>query len=180
MITCGKSSCNHCEKVFDFKNKLHDYIRNKECQQSFIKSKSVNKIDLTLFFILEKNAISDANIAIINARIKYFTHITITSISAAKSIAPHKSDLSTFIHVENTSSKTLTISLTTSFFIYRAILSLSLTYKSYKKLYFTVVNLYIRYASLSKPSFNKVTRIIIVFFVMFMQNRYEKFYNKKK
>ena len=59
MIICGKSSCSHCEKIFDFKNKLHDHIRNKKCQQSLIKSKSVNKTDFTLFFIFEKSVISD-------------------------------------------------------------------------------------------------------------------------
>ena len=69
---------------------------------------------------------------------------------------------------------------TISLFIYRAILSLSFIYKFYKKLYFTIVDLYMRYVSLSKSSFNKITRIIIMLFVIFMQNLYEKFYNKKK
>ena len=31
MVTCGKSSCNHCEEIFDSKNKLHDHVRNHEC-----------------------------------------------------------------------------------------------------------------------------------------------------
>ena len=42
MITCGKSSCNHCEKIFDFKNKLHDHIRSHECATiSFSAAKSI-------------------------------------------------------------------------------------------------------------------------------------------
>lgn len=63
MISCGKSFYKHCEKIFDFRNKLYDYVRNKEYQQSFIKSKSVNKTDLTSFFMSETKS-SDANIAI--------------------------------------------------------------------------------------------------------------------
>ena len=58
-------------------------------------------------------------------------------------------------------------------------LSLSFIYKSYKKLYFTIVDLYMRYALLNKFLFT-ITRIMIVLFIIFMQNLYEKFYNKKK
>ena len=123
MITCSKFFCNHCEKIFNSKNKLYDYIRNYEC-----------------------------------ATISFF---------ATKSISSYKFNLSTFIHVENTSSKTLIISLTISSFIYRAISSSSLIYKLYKKLYLTIVDLYMRYASLSKPSFT-IIRIIIMLSIMFM------------
>ena len=167
MIICDKFSCNHCEKVFDFKNKLYNYIRNKECQQSLIKNKSVNKIDLTPLFIFEKNITNDANIVIINAGINYFTHATITFISAAKSITFYKSDLSALIHVENTFLKTLIISSTISSFTYRAISSSPPTYKLYKKPYLTVADLYIRYVSLNKPSFT-ITRIMIVLFIIFI------------
>ena len=100
MITCDKFSYNHCEKIFDFKNKLYNHIRNKEYQQSLIKSKSVNKIDLTSLFISEKNVINDVNIVIIKTRIKYFIYVTITFVSAAKSIAFHKFNLLTFASVE--------------------------------------------------------------------------------
>ena len=114
------------------KNKLHDHIRNKECQQSFAESKSVNKINLTLFFISEKNAISD------------------TDTSAAKSITPHKFNLSTFAPVENIVLKiTILIEfflLSTPLSIYRAMSSSIFTYKPYKKSYLTVVDLYMRYA----------------------------------
>ena len=138
MVTCGKSSCNHYEKVFNFKNKLYNYIRNHECQKLlFNKSDIVIRIVLTKLSIIEKKVINNAN---------------------------------------NTLLKTLTI----SFFIYQAISSSSFIYKLYKRLYFIIVNLYMRYALLNKFLFNKITRIIIMFFVIFMQNLYEKFYNKKK
>ena len=111
-------------------------------------------------------------------RIKYFTHITITSIFIAKNIAFHIFNLSIFIHVENTSSKTLIISSTTSSFIYRAISSLSSIYQTIK-LYLTIADLYMRYASLSRPP-SKITRIMTVLPTMFMQDLYEKFHDKKK
>ena len=135
MVICDKFSCNHCEKIFNSKNKLYDYIRSHEC--------------------------------------------VATSSSAAKSISFHKFDLSALIHVENTFSKTLITSSTTSSFIYRAISFSSPIYELYKKLYLTVIDLYIRFVSLSKSSFT-ITRIIIMLFIIFMQNLYEKFYNKKK
>ena len=53
------------------------------------------------FFISEKNVTSDANIVIIKTKIKYSTHVTITSTFAAKSIAPHKFNLSAFASVES-------------------------------------------------------------------------------
>ena len=208
MIIYDKFFCNHYKKVFDFKNKLYNHIRNKEYQQFFIKNKSVNKIDLTSLFILEKNVISaiksltpydsnlssffisettfsDANIVIKKREIKDYTsntHFVITSFFVTKSITSHKYNLLTFTPIETL----------TSLLIYRFISPSSFTYELYKKSYFTIVNLYIRYALLSillfiiiytllnKSSFNNVTRIIIVFFVIFMQNLYKKFYNKKK
>ena len=175
MVICGKFSCNHCEKVFDFKNKLHDYIRNHECQKLlFSKSDVVIKIVLIKLFTLEKNVINDANTVIIKA---------ITFIFIIKSIAIYKTDLSLFFtsetvfnNADNTFSKTSAIlSLT-----YRAISFSPFIYKSYKKLYLTIVDLYMRYASLSRFSFNKITRIMIVFLIMFMQDLYEKFQNKEK
>ena len=30
--TCNKASCKRCEKVFDSKNKLHEHLRNRDCQ----------------------------------------------------------------------------------------------------------------------------------------------------
>ena len=32
--TCGKASCKHWDKVFDFKEKPHEHLRNRNCQQS--------------------------------------------------------------------------------------------------------------------------------------------------
>ena len=124
MIICDKFSCNHCEEVFDFKNKLHDYIRNKKCQQSFIKSKSVNKINLTSLFIFKT----------------IFNNFVTISTFAIKSIAFHKSNLSTLAFVEISS---------TSLLAYRFMFFLSPIYESYKKPYLTIVDLYMRYALLS-------------------------------
>ena len=54
-------------------------------------------------------------------------------------------------------------------------------YEPYKKPYFTIADLYIRYAPLSKFQIrNKVTRIITILFIISMQNLYEKFHNKEK
>ena len=30
---CSMASCKHCEQVFESKNKLHQHIRNRDCQQ---------------------------------------------------------------------------------------------------------------------------------------------------
>ena len=39
MIICGKFLYKHCEKVFDFKNKLHNHIRSHKCyKKKFSKS----------------------------------------------------------------------------------------------------------------------------------------------
>ena len=147
IIICDKCFCNHCEKVFDFKNKFHNYIRSHECQKRGI------------------------------------TYLVTTSISAAKSIAPYKFNLSTFVFVESIVLKvTIIIKLSlssNSFFTYRAISPLFFIYKPYKKSYLTIADLYMRYVSLSKPSFI-IIRIIIMLSIMFMQNLYKKFYNKKK
>ncbi|CAF9925161.1 MAG: hypothetical protein ALECFALPRED_002913 [Alectoria fallacina] len=62
MATCGKSSCNHCEEVFDSKNKLHDHIRSHECQKLLSsKSDTAIKTVLTKLSTPEKNATSNAN-----------------------------------------------------------------------------------------------------------------------
>ena len=45
---------------------------------SVIKSLTSHDFGLLSLFIFEKNVINDANIVIMKARIKYFTHITIT------------------------------------------------------------------------------------------------------
>ena len=173
MVICDKFSCNHCEEIFDLKNKLYDHVRNKECQQSLIKSKSVNKIDLTSLFISE-TIFNNADIVIKKGEI---THFAATFFFAVKSIASYKSSLSIFVFVENIafkvtivtklflSSKTLVISSTNSFFTYRAISSSSFIYELYKKSYFIIVDLYMRYASLSKFI---IIRIIIVLLIMFM------------
>ena len=51
-------------------------------------------------------------------------------------------------------------------------------YKFYKKLNFIIANLYTRYALLNK--FIIIYIIIIVLYIIFMQNLYKMFYNKKK
>ena len=54
-------------------------------------------------------------------------------------------------------------------------------YESYKKSYFTIADLYMLYALLNKPRVrNKIIRIIIVLFIIFMQNLYKKFYDNEK
>ena len=162
IITCDKSSYNHCEKVFDFKNKFHNHIRSHEYQKLlFNKSNVVIKIILIKLFISEKNATSDENIAK-----KRITHLITTFFFVIKSIAIHKIDLtplSTSKTIFNNLSKTSAISFST----YQAISPSSLIYKSYKKSYFTIADLYIRYALLNKPSFT-ITRIIIVFPIIFI------------
>ena len=188
MTSCDKSSCNHCEEIFDSKNKLHDYIRSHECQKllsrfvatsaSATKSLPPHNSGLSSLFISE-TIFNDANTAIKKEEIKFNTHI-----SAAKSRTLHKSNLSTLTSVEISS---------TPLSAYRFVSPSPSTYEPYKKSYFTIVDLYMRYASLSKPLFiitrislnkpqarNKVTRIMIVLSVIFMQNLYEKFHNKKK
>ena len=107
------------------------------------------------------------------------TRFATTFFFVAKNISSHKFNLSTFVFVESIILK-VTIIIETSLLFYRFVLFSSFTYQLYKKLYFTIVDLYMRYTSLNKPLFNKITRIIIVFFIIFMQNLYEKFHNKKK
>ena len=99
MAICGKSSCNHCEDIFDSKNKLHDHIRSHECQKLlFSKSDTPIKTALTQLSASE-TAISDTDIVTNKEGIDYSTHTTVASASAAKSITPYKSSLSTLIHV---------------------------------------------------------------------------------
>ena len=127
MISYDKFSYNHCEKIFDSKNKLHNYIRNHECAT--------------------------------------------TSSFVAKSISFYKFNLSALVFVETS----------TLLSVYRFVSPSSSIYKPYKKPYLTIADLYIRYVSLSKSQTrNKITRIMIVFLIMFMQNLYKKFYDKKK
>ena len=68
MVTCGKSFCNHCEKIFNFKNKFHNYIRSHECQKERItrliiififvtKSISFHKFNLLIFVFIESIAL---------------------------------------------------------------------------------------------------------------------------
>ena len=125
-----------------------------------IKSIAIYKFDLTQISISEKK-FNDANIVIKKRKIKYFTHIIIAFIFVAKGITFYKFNLLTFIHIKNTFSKILTI----SFFIYRVMLSSSPIYKFYKKSYFIIADLYIRYNLLSKFRFT-ITRIIIVLFII--------------
>ena len=160
IVTCGKSSCNHYEKIFDFKNKLHDHIRSHEYQKLlFSKSDVVIKTILTKLFTPEKNVTNDTNIIIIKA-------ITLTSV--IKSITSHKFNLLAFVSVETS----------TSLSTYRSVLSSSSIYESYKKLYFIIVDLYMRYVSLSRS--RRIINSVIVLLIIFMQKFYEKFYNKKK
>ena len=95
---------------------------------SAIKSLTSYDSGLSSLFISEKNAFSDTNIVITKARIKYFTHITITSIALKATIILSSTLLS----------------------IYRFMSPSPPIYKLYKKLYFTIVDLYMRYISLSK------------------------------
>ena len=88
----------------------------------------------------------------------------------------YKFNLLTLVFIESIIFKAIII-IETSLLIYRFVLFLSFIYMLYKKLYFTIVNLYIRYALLSKFI---VIRIIIMLFIIFIQNLYKKFYNKKK
>ena len=238
MVLCGKSSCKHCEEIFDNKNKLHEHLRTQDCQQlslikskiatrsslmplfisetifndantaiknerikfntrpvttssSAIKSIATHKSDLTQLLTPEKK-FNDADIAIKKEEIKYLTHIIITHASAAKSISFHKSSLSALISVESISLKATkaakfslsVISSTTSSSTYRAVSPPSLTYEIVSKFYLTIADLYMRYAplkSIKSTHFRfTITRIMIVLPIMFMQNLYEKFYNKKK
>ena len=134
MITCDKSSCNHCEEIFDSKNKFHNYIRNHECQKLLV----------------------------------------------IKSISSHKFNLSTFVFIKSIAFK-ITIILLSSLLTYQFVSPFSSIYELYKKSYFTIVDLYMRYILLSKSqAHNKITRIIIIFFIIFMQDFYKKFHNKNK
>ena len=73
---------------------------------------------------------------------------------------------------------TVTLS-STPLSVYRSVLSSPFTYEPYKKLYLTVADLYMRYALLNRSSFI-ITRIMIILFIMFMQDLYEKFHDKEK
>ncbi|CAD6584106.1 MAG: hypothetical protein ASARMPRED_001598 [Alectoria sarmentosa] len=108
MATCDKFFCNHCEEVFDSKNKLHDHIRSHKSQKLLSsKSDTAIKTSLTQLSTPEKNATSDADIAIKKAGIEYSTHATIaTSSSATKSIATHISGLIPLFSSETKSSDT--------------------------------------------------------------------------
>ena len=173
MATCNKSSCNHCEEIFDSKNKLHNHIRNHECQKLlFSKSEIAIKTALTKLSTPEKNAISDENTAQ-----KRITYPAATSSSAAKSISPHKFNLSTLAPVESialnvTILTKLSLSSANPSPTYQAISSPPPTYKPYKKPYLTIADLYMRYAPLSKPSSNKITRTMTVLPAMSMQDPY--------
>ena len=240
MATCGKSSCNHCEAIFDSKNKLHDHIRSHECQKLLLnKSDAAIKTALTKLFTPGKNAISDVNTAIMKAGIEYSTHVTVTPVSAVKSIAPHKSSLSALALVESTTPKAtetaefsisstsktstsatksltphdsglsslstfeknvtndantaiikarikysthVTITTETPLSTYRSVSPPPPTYEiATPKTCLTIADLYMRYASSSKlQARSKITRIITVLPIMFIQDLYKKFHNKKK
>ena len=81
---------NYYKKVFNFKNKLYDHIRNREYQKltfTFaIKSIAIYKFNLTQFFIFERNIINDANI------IFKITYIIITFTFAAKKFIIKKNE----------------------------------------------------------------------------------------
>ena len=149
MTTCGKSSCNHCEEIFDLKNKLHDHVRSHKCAAT---SSSAIKI----------------------------TRLVTTFTSATKSISPHKFNLSALTPIESIAPKT-TITLSSSLSTYRSVSSPPPIYEPYKKPYLTIVDLYMRYVSLSKPQArSKTTHIMIVLPIMFMQDLYKKFHDKEK
>ena len=181
MILCGKSSCKHCEEIFDFKNKLHDHVRNKECQQSPTKSKPVNKTGLTPLSISE-TIFNNANTAIKKRRIESITRPAAISSSAPKSIMFHKPSLSTLTPAESITPKvTITAGLSlpsTPLPTYRAMSPSPPTYETVTKPYLTVADLYMRYASLNKP--RRTTNLMTVLPIISMQNLYEKFHNKEK
>ena len=153
-----------------------------------IKSIAIYKFNLTQLFILEKK-FSDTNIVIKKKKIKYFTHIIITFIFAAKSIASYKANLLTLIFIENIILKnTITVELflsSISLLTYRAMSPSSLIYETVIKFYLIIVDLYMHYASFKfiKSTYFKftITRFMIIMLsIIFMQDLYEKFYNKKK
>ena len=209
MIIYDKFSCIYYEKIFDSKNKLHNYIRDYKYQKLlFNKSDIVIIIVLTKLFIFKKNVISNINVTIFifviknltsydfnllslfifkttfNDVIKKKTYFAAIFFFVAKSISFHKFNLLTLVFVESITFKNTITSvflLSTSLLIYRFVLFLSFIYESYKKLYFTIVDLYIRYASLNKSLFtitrtllnksqvrSKITRIIIMLFIVFI------------
>ena len=118
----------------------------------------------------------DANIAIEKEKIIYPVAI---SFFVAKSISFYKSNLLTLASVESIAFKVIIILLLISLSTYRFLSSLSFIYKLYKKSYFTIAGLYMRYISLSKPLFtitrillsksqvqSKIIRIIIIFLII--------------
>ena len=165
MILYDKFFCKHCEKVFDSKNKFYEHLRSREYQKSIssfiIKSIATHKSNLTSLSVFEI-IFNDANIAFKKAGIKYFTHIIIALIFAAKNITSHKFNLSALIFTESIILKALS---STSLSVYRAMLSLLFIYKFYKKLYFIIADLYMRYILLSKFI---IIRIMIVLFIIFI------------
>ena len=127
-----------------------------------IKSLTSHDFGLLSLFIFE-TTFNDANIVIKKRETENYisnTHFAAKSSSVTKSIASYKFNLSTFAPIE----------------------TLTFIYELYKKSYFTVADLYIRYALLSKFQVrSKITRIIIMLFIIFMQNLYKKkFHNKEK
>ena len=164
MIICDKFFYKHCEKVFNFKNKLYNHIRNYKLL--FIKSIIIYKFNLTQFFIFKKSIISDANIVFKKKKIKFNT----LSFFIIKSISYYDFNLLILNFIENF---ILKFYLLTSLLAYRAVLSLSFIYKFYKKLYFTIANLYIRYILLNKFI---ITRIIIVLFIIFIKINIKLYY----
>ena len=178
--TCGKSSCKHCEEVFDSKNKLHDHVRNKECQQSPTKSKLANKTGLMPLSTSE-TIFNDADTAIKKGGIKPNTRPAATSSSAAKSIAPHKSSVSALTHVENTPPKISATPPTTPPPIYRAVSPPPPTYQTITpKTYLTIADLYMRYAPIkSAHSRPTTTRTMSVLPTMSIQDLYKQFGKEK-
>ena len=127
-------------------------------------------------FIFKNDVINDANIAIKKKKIKSYIHLITIFIFVVKSITSYKFNLSTLIHIENIFSKTSII--ITPPLVYRAISPFLFIYKIIiLKTYLIIINLYIRYILLIKFI---ITRIIIMLFIIFTQNLYKKFHNKKK
>ena len=88
------------KKYSTLKNKIYDHIRNKECQQSFIKNKFVNKFNLMLLFIF-KTIFSDANIVIKKKEIKFNTR------SVIENLTSYDYNLLTFTFIENITLKVI-------------------------------------------------------------------------
>ena len=177
--------------MFDFKNKLHNHIRSRECQKSklssAIKSIATHKSDLTQLSTSKKDATNDMNIAIEKGETN--TRPATTFSSAIKSKIINENNTTLLLTHKRLSSEIRTLTTiaftpsTTSPPTYRAISPPSPIYQA-TKLYLTIADLYMRYAplkSINSMHFRPtITRPTMILSIISMQNLYEKFHDKKK